>query len=198
MAIVVFPAPEGPTSATVLPARDGERDVVERGPRATGIGEADPHHLERRRVPGGGRRHPRPVGDGHGLGVHRVEALGGGEGVGELASDLRDLPHRDEGRHRQEREEGHARGLERTVRGQGRSGDGDGHAAQPRRDLLESALARQVAEKRHARLRVGDGARRELGVPVRLLLERRHLGEALDRIDGVGVEARRRPRAPAR
>ena len=47
----------------------------------------------------------RAVGDGHGLGVHRVDAARGAERVGELAADLGDLPHRHEGRHGEQREE---------------------------------------------------------------------------------------------
>ena len=62
------PAPDGPTSATVLPRGHLKRHVVERGPAPAGIGEAS-RRAARARAAASPRagRHARPVGDRHRL-----------------------------------------------------------------------------------------------------------------------------------
>ena len=131
---------------------------------------------------------PGSVRDGDRLGMDGVKTLGRGEGVRELASHLGDLPHRDEGGQREQRQERHDPGVQGATLRESRAGDGDGEAAQPRRDLLQGALTREVSKERHPGLRVGLRAGRELPVPPRLLLERRHLREPLNGVDGMGVE----------
>ena len=96
--------------------------------------------------------------------MDRVEALGGGKRVGQLAPHLGNLPHRHEGGQREERQERHDPRVERAVCREGSAGGGDGEATQPCRDFLQGALARQIPEERHAGLRVGVGSRGELRV----------------------------------
>ena len=116
MATVVFPAPDGPTSATVLPAGTVSDTSSSAGRRRPGYVKRNPHHLERRRVPvRTDRRHARPVGDGDRLGVDRVKPLGRGERVRELAPDLGDLPHRHEGGQREQRQQRHDPRIQRAA-----------------------------------------------------------------------------------
>jgi hypothetical protein len=117
-----------------------------------------------------------------------VQPLGRGEGVRELAPDLGDLPHRHEGGQGEERRERDDARVQRAMRGQDRARDGTGETAHPGGDLLQGALPREVPEERHPRLRVDAGARRELRVPARLLLECGHFREPLDRVDHMRVE----------
>ena len=149
LATVVLPAPDGPTSATVLPAGTLKRHVGQRAAPAAGIGEAHARHLEGDVAPVPlVRRHARAVGDRHRLGVDRVDAARGAERVGELAADLRDLPHRHEGRHGEQREERQHAAVEPPARREPGAREHDREAAEAGRDLLPRALPRQVAEER--------------------------------------------------
>ncbi len=106
-ATVVLPAPDGPTTATVLPAstRDDTPSSAGRGrpgyAKLTSASSTATRAVPRARA----RGHAGPVGHGHRLGLDRVEPPRGAERVGQLAADLRDLPQRHEGRERQQRQQ---------------------------------------------------------------------------------------------
>ena len=151
---MVLPAPDGPTSATVLPAGTMNDTSASASRGRPGYVKRHALHLERRR-PAATRRAstPGPSVTGHRLGVHRVDAARGAQRVGELAADLRDLPHA--ARTRTSRAaSGAAACRRRAVRSP--------RATRPRRRPPDrrarspspaARSARQVVEERHARSR---------------------------------------------
>ena len=117
LAIVVLPAPDGPTIATVAPAGIVERDTVERRPAGAGIGEADIVEADRRAADRRRRPH-RAVDDRRLLALHGVIAPGRGDRVGELAADLRDLGDRQERGERQQDQQRQGRRRELMLGGE--------------------------------------------------------------------------------
>ena len=87
---MVLPAPEGPTSANVLPA-GGEGGTVEREAPVAEIGEADVANFDLDSSRTRRRANPRPVVHRLDLVVDRIEPPRRAEGVGELASDVGNL-----------------------------------------------------------------------------------------------------------
>ena len=170
------------------PCRNCKVDVRDGGLDAAGIGVGRVFQGDRRAAAGACGVDARSVGDGHGLAVDRVEAPRCAQGIGELAADVGDLAHRQEGRHGREREEGKEAAVEVARGHHGGACDDDRQAAQTRRHLEDGHLDREVAEEGKARLvdRAGDG---DEGVAAFAdLAEGEDLAQSLDRIGGEGIE----------
>ena len=169
------------------PARDGERDLGERGSPSARIGEGDLRHLKGR--PAGIHPvHAGAVRDEHALRVHGVHAARRAQRIGELATHLGDLPHGDEGGHGQQREQRQDGRVEPARRAERRAHHDDGEPADPRGDLLQRGLQGQVVEEGHAHPEVLSRLGGELLAARAHLPERDDLAQPLDRIHGMRGE----------
>jgi hypothetical protein len=152
-------------------------------PASAGVGEGhltqDQHRLGRAETADTGT-----VANGHRLRVDGVHAAGGAQGVGELAADLGHLPQRDERREREQREE-RQHGRVEPARGDERGAGRDHGEPAPAR---HGVLTRQVGQERHPRVEIRAGPRGQLFAPGGFALEGHDLGDALDRVHGVGAE----------
>ena len=173
-----------------LAGGDLEADIGQRAPALAGIGEAD--LLQRQRRGALARRHAWPVAHRDRLVGQRIDAPRGAQRVGELAADLGDLRHRQEGRHGEDGQQRQQAGIDRALLGERRARHDDGQAAQPdqhfEHGLLRGELAEEGQAQRDVALRQLDRACAARG----LLLEGHDLAQALHRIDGEGAEFARR------
>ena len=187
---MVLPAPEVPTSATVLPAGIWKLTSLKRPACLAGIGEV--HLLEGKRGGAGARRHARPVTHRDRLVGERIDAPRGAQRVGKLAADLGDLGHRQEGGHGEDGEQRQQPGIDGAALRQQGAGHDHGEAAQAGQHFQDGVLQRELAEEGQAQRDMALRELVELGAARVFLLEGDDLAQALDRIDGEGAELARR------
>ena len=170
-----------------LAGGDLEADVGQRAARLAGIGEV---HLLQRECRGAlARRHARAVAHRDRLVGQRIDAPRGAQRVGELAADLGDLRHRQEGRHGEDGEQRQQAGIDaRRCCDSSGAGHDDGEAAQAGQHFEDGVLQRELAEEGQAQRDVALRELVELGAARVLLLEGHDLAQALHRIDGEGAE----------
>ena len=140
--------------------------------------------------------HAGPVSHGDGLRVHGVHPACGAQRVGELATDLGDLPHGDERRQRQQGEERQHPTVEAAGPRQHGAGGHHGETAEAGGDLLEHGLARQILQEGQAHVHVGACASGEGDAAGALLLEGDDLHQALHGVHRMGVHLARRLAGP--
>ncbi len=120
--------------------------------------------------------------------MDREDAAGRTQRIGQLTSHLRDLGDWQERGHGQDGEQRQNPGVQRTRGHQPRARQHDGQTAQARHHLLGGGLKSQIAEEVETDRDIGFCLLDEGRAAPVLVLERHDIGQALDRIDGEGVE----------
>ena len=184
---MVLPAPEGPTSANVVPAgtvkvapSSARRPVAE-------IGEADVADVDLDAAGTQACAHARSVRHGLDLVVDRIEPPRRPERVGKLAADVSDLRHGEKRRHREQREHGQDRRFQRIGGDQVRARRHHHESTEAGDGLQDRRLPREVGVERQPQRRVPLDTRHELLPTGFRTLERQNLREALDGVHRVRV-----------
>ena len=120
--------------------------------------------------------------------MHRVQPPGRAQRVGKLPPDVRDLGHGEERGHREEGQQGEEGRVEAPARHEPGSGHHHHETAKSGGGLQHHVLQGQALEEGDPELDMAPGEREELAAPLRRVLERDDLAEALDGVHRVGIE----------